>query len=36
MEHAITIQSDNVELAATLHYPTQSTGAVQADCQRCP
>ena len=23
MEHAITIQSDDIELAATLHYPAQ-------------
>ncbi|OAS16267.1 alpha/beta hydrolase family protein [Paenibacillus oryzisoli] len=36
MEHAITIQSDDVELAATLHYPTQQTAAVQPDCQRYP
>ncbi|MBD0383120.1 alpha/beta hydrolase family protein [Paenibacillus sedimenti] len=37
MEHTITIQSENAELAATLHYPTdQSGGAGKADCQRWP
>ncbi|MFD0697072.1 alpha/beta hydrolase family protein [Paenibacillus sp. GCM10027628] len=36
MEHAITIQSETAELAATLHYPTNQPGATQADCQRWP
>lgn len=36
MEHAITIQSDDVELAATLHYPTNQSGAAKVDCQRWP
>lgn len=36
MEHAITIQSNDIELSATLHYPTNQTGAAQADCQRWP
>ncbi|MEW9698778.1 alpha/beta hydrolase family protein [Paenibacillus sp. SI8] len=36
MEHAITIQSETAELAATLHYPTNQQGADQTDCQRWP